>query len=123
MRLARSQACDGSAVACAGLSEAVAAARAVRPQQVRQASRGRRVCPLCRVAPGKRPHPAQWCAHRELWRCVCVWQVLLVGMTCSIGDHAATNRRLRRLWTHPKPGLEPLDIQLAHDGLVLHLGQ
>jgi len=54
---------------------------------------------------------------------VCVWQVLLVGMTCSIGDHAATNRRLRRLWTHPKPGLEPLDIQLAHDGLVLHLGQ
>jgi len=29
-------------------------------------------------------------------------RVLLVGMTCSIGDHAATNRRLRRLRTHPK---------------------
>ena len=91
-------------------------------------------------------------------------RVLLVGMTCSIGDHASTNRRLRRLRTHPEvsvrvclvrlygasPGMRAacgiappllmpcrhltrfrllrlqdgeaaLDIQLAHDGLLLHL--
>jgi hypothetical protein len=62
------------------------------------------------------------CAGTDRLRAM-VRQVLLVGMTCSIGDHASTNRRLRRLWTHPKPPLEPLDIQLAHDGLVLDFGQ
>lgn len=115
--------CDGSAGACAGLSEAVAAARAIRPQQVPAYAFWSP--PLVPPLPSPMPRGRFLRILVPIVRnCgVCVWQVLLVGMTCSIGDHAATNRRLRRLWTHPKPGVEPLDIQLAHDGLVLHFGQ
>jgi DNA-binding transcriptional LysR family regulator len=39
-------------------------------------------------------------------------RVLLVGMTCSIGDHHMTNRMLRRLLTHPKVRV-PTSLVLA----------